>query len=73
MNKKQRRKLRGNLSHLRMKKMQKIHEFCGYTIHLNNNGGIVDINPRDVNLFNRVQGRQFADPLTQEIIENSIL
>lgn len=53
-----------NRSNLRMKKERKVRSFSfagvKLDIQLNNRGGIVDVQPRIGNLFNKVAGRQWG-------------
>lgn len=53
-----------NRSYLRMKKERKTRSFSfagvKLDIQLNNRGGIVDVQPRIGNLFNKVAGRQWG-------------
>lgn len=61
-----------NRSYLRMKKERKTRSFSfagvKLDIQLNNRGGIVDVQPRIGNLFNKVAGRQWG--LTE--VKNSL-
>lgn len=58
------RKSKINRSYFRMKKERKTRSFSfagvKLDIQLNNRGGIVDIQPRIGNLFNKVAGRQWG-------------
>ena len=53
-----------NRSYLRMKKERKVRSFSfagvKLDIQLNNRGGIIDVQPRIGNLFNKVTGRQWG-------------
>lgn len=77
LNKKQRRQLRGNCAHLKMKKAKKTRRFINngveLFIKLNNNNGIVDIQPRIGDVFNKLNGRQWGLPIVKEILINEIL
>jgi len=77
LNKKQRRQLRGNRAHLKMKKAKKTRRFINngveLFIKLNNNNGIVDIQPRIGDVFNKLNGRQWGLPIVKEILINEIL
>ena len=77
LNKKQRRKLRGNCAHLRMKKAKKTRRFINSGVELfvklNNRGGIVDIQPRIGDAFNKLNGRQWGLPIVKETLISEIL
>ena len=77
LNKKQRRLARGNRAHLKMKKAKKTRRFINsgveLFIRLNNNNGIIDIQPRIGDAFNKLVGRQWGLPIVKQTLISEIL